>query len=492
MYKRQERSYPRRVSARGNISARQDKTDIKADKSLIITFGPVKNEKTDEIEIKPRRLEATGEVEITDRSGEQPTIARAETLISNLLDKTAVLKGAPARIIQKDKLGKENFIEGDEILLDGLQESASITGKGRLKFYSDTNISGKKTTKPEPVQISWTKKMNYRGKEQTAVAVGNVHLATADDELDCENLYVLFAGKEISATKSPEKKPKATTGTLAGPVYSKVGRISMVVAKGNARLRSYRKDKQGFLLQRVQLRSNHLLYQADKNILSCSGRGTLVAEDYRQPIDTGKNKPGTDDFFAGRIDRPSQSAFSWSKSMVLDWSGPKRMKTAQNENTIITMVGDVRMAHRSGRQIVMSEKLPIRRWKDLPAGRNITLRCDRILVQFAPAQKATKPSKTPLQGITIGPVDLFDARGENVNLRDGPREVFCQRILYQRRNDVAIIWGSLPGKTPKKDAILYYQDEKKGVLNTWKSPKIIWFRKTNRIVTKSVESHGGW
>ncbi|RKY81858.1 hypothetical protein DRP98_09745, partial [candidate division KSB1 bacterium] len=487
-----ESAYPKEALASGNISAKQGKTYIKANKSLNITFVQIRDEKTNKAEIKPQKLTAIGAVEIIDRSGEQPTIAMAETVNSNLLDKTAVLKGSPAKIIQKDKQGKENFIEGEDIFLDGLHESVSITGKGRLKFYSDTDISGKKTDKPKPVQISWTKKMTYRGRERTAVAVGDVHLTTSEDELRCQNLYILFATKETQADKTlpmkTQKTPKATSATLTSPIYTKIRRISLVIAKGNAKLRSYRKDEKGFLLQRVQLRSEHILYQADKAILTCSGPGTLVAEDYRKPIPTD-NKKSDDNLLAGRIDRPSQSAFSWSKSMVLDWPGPEEQKN-QGRNTIITMIGDVHMAHRSGRQIVLSEKLNIHRWK-LPPGRNTMLHCDRILVQFAPAERHPRKQKTTAEGITIGPVELFDARGQNVHLRDGPREVFCQRILYQRRNDVAIIWGSLPGN-PEKDAILYYQDEKKGTLNTWKSPKIIWFRKTNRIVTKGVESYGGW
>ena len=92
----------------------------------------------------------------------------------------------------------------------------------------------------------------------------------------------------------------------------------------------------------------------------------------------------------------------------------------------------------------------------------------------------------------MGELELFDATGvaNDVNMIDGPRQVLCRRVLYERERDIAVIWGSLPGE-PVKDAVLYHEDKKRGTLNSWKSPKLIWYRKTNRIESRDVRMDGG-
>jgi len=126
--------------------------------------------------------------------------------------------------------------------------------------------------------------------------------------------------------------------------------------------------------------------------------------------------------------------------------------------------------------------------------------CDKMLAEFAPPPAATtrpattRPTATAPgglpAGLRIGPLDLFDAAG-SVTLVDGLRTVDCQRIVYRRAPDLAVIYGSLPGKPPK-NAVVYQKSKTTGAESVLaKSRLIVWNRKTDRIEAKGVESGGG-
>ncbi len=462
----EEKAYARKVVATGDVSAMQEKREINASESMTITFAPQKDKKTGKIEIKPQQLDAVGDVRIIDRSEKDVVFINAETLTSDLSAKTATLKGKgkPATVRQKD-----NIIRGRKILFDQAKESANVAGAGSLRFYTDTDISGNKSDKPRPMDIAWDDEMDYQGKERTAIITGAVNLKMSGDELKCGKMTVIFTEPEDDVTTrlAAETKP-------AEFVSFRPQKIKTVTAEKKVRMESQRADKDGFLLQRVRLRSERVIYNVDLGVLQCPQAGTLSAEDYRPPE---KKKAGRQrDDLAGSIDRPSQSAFRWSKSMTMN----------QTSRTVV-MTGKVRMVHRSGGNVVLAKKLNVRPWGKLPEGRNTVLDCEKMNAQFAAPDKTDAASAS---GPAVGALNLFDATGD-VNLEDGPRQIFCQRILYQRKPaDTAIIWGSLPGE-PKKNAIMYYRDVQRGVLNSWKNPQLIWYRATNRVVGKGVEVRGG-
>ncbi len=464
----EEKAYARKVVATGDVSAMQAKREIKASKSMTITFAPQKDEKTGKIEIKPQQLDAVGDVKITDRSEKDTVVIEAETLTSNLSAKTATLKGKPATVKQKD-----NIIRGRKILFDQAKESANVAGAGSLRFDTDTDISGNKFEKPKPMDIAWDDEMDYRGKQRTAIILGAVNIKMSGDKLDCGKVTIVFDEPEDDAATRPVAETKPGEFASFRPQ-----KIKTVIAEKKVRMESQRWDKDGFLLQRMRLRSEHVIYEVDLGVLSCPKAGTFIAEDYRPPE---KKKAGRRrDDLAGSIDRPSQSAFRWSESMKMN-------QTTQT----VWLTGKVRMVHCSGKNMVRIKQLNIRPWGKLPEGRNTVLDCEKMKACFAePKDKVSVKAGTVPISDRSWVLDLFDATGD-VKLEDGPRQVVCQRILYQRNPaDTAIIWGSLPGE-PKKNAIMYYRDVQRGVLNSWKNPKLIWYRATNRVEGKGVEVRGG-
>jgi len=97
------------------------------------------------------------------------------------------------------------------------------------------------------------------------------------------------------------------------------------------------------------------------------------------------------------------------------------------------------------------------------------------------------------QGPTMGPLDLFSASGD-VNLKDGPRQVLAQRLIYNRESDLAVIWGYLENQAqmrPLPKASIVYEQPETGRAQTWTSPKLIWYRQDNRILAEDVSGGGG-
>ena len=116
-----------------------------------------------------------------------------------------------------------------------------------------------------------------------------------------------------------------------------------------------------------------------------------------------------------------------------------------------------------------------------------------MIAKFAKAKPSprTRPAKGDLleSGPDLGPLDLFSAT-KDVNLKDGPRQVLAQRLIYNRQNDLAVIWGYLDGEKPA-NATVIYEDPKTGRSQSWSSPKIIWYRRNNQIITEEVTGAGG-
>ena len=198
-------SYPRWAMAKGNVSARQGQADLTAG-ALTVTFAPVTDPKTHKVEILPRRLDASEGVEIVDRSGSRTVTAKAETLTSDLVSRQATLTGRPARVEREDWL-----VEGAKIFVDEEADDASVDGAGKLRFYTDQDLSGNKTARPMPVEITWKNELRYDGRN--ALIKGKVVLKTVADPkaggdmLACDDLHVLFEPPEKPTETAAETRP---------------------------------------------------------------------------------------------------------------------------------------------------------------------------------------------------------------------------------------------------------------------------------------------
>lgn len=519
-------AYPKTAVAVGSVRARQEGSDVSAGK-VTVTFVEVDKSKagaggaSSRAEgpfatggnVRPATVIAEGGVVINDRRdpNAEPLTAVGERMESHLIEndsarRTAVLTGKPgepARIEQGP-----NRLTGVEIRLDQSDDSAFVDGAGTLNFITTKDTNGNDLPEPRPVQVTWSKRMSFRGAKRTAEFAGDVEMDSALDDVRCQDLQLLFteqlaepnsppagaaaatmpAPAAAAADKAAQRSASRLGGMAVGMEQYSRRRISMIFADKDIVLRSRREDEKNRLLRRMQLTGEKLIYDADSGRITMLGHGTLINEDYDKPR---PQRIADADGLISAVDRPSQSAFEWKKNMQLS-----------QKDRLVTLEGSVTMVHRSGDQVLLTNRLNVPRdeWGTLPAGRKTILKCENMMAKFGPPadKAATQPSTRPAartagdplrEGPTLGPLDLFSATGD-VNLKDSPRQVLAQRLIYNRAKDLVVVWGFMEGKAPAKATIIY-EDPEAGRSQAWSSPKLIWYRQDNRILAEDVSGAGG-
>lgn len=503
---------PKTAVAIGQVRGRQEGSDLEAGK-VTVNFVEARPKpgrrgdggsrgmamQTGDARILPDTVVAEGGVKITDQGDandpDDTLTATALRMVSELIPgpgekRTAVLTGTkdkPVRIRQ----GDNSFI-GEEIHLDQTDDSARVNGPGKLTFVTDRDMEGRPLEAPRLIDVTWAKKMTFSGKKKTAGFVGDAKLSSELDNFSAQELQLVFTDPLPDANEPEPARPRRgapATGAMAVGMeqYSR-RRISMIYADRDIVLASKRLDERNRLLRRMQLTGEKLIYDAESERITMLGGGTFINEDYSPPR---KRKITGSDGVMPAVDRPSQTAFEWKKSMEM----------SQAER-VVTLERGVTMVHRSGDQILLARKLNVPRdtWGVLPEGRKTILKCGSMMAKFGePEEKpTTRPGEAqsarsggdPLgRGPTLGPLDLFSAK-RDVNLKDGPRQVLAQRLIYNRAKDLAVVWGFLEGKPPAKASIIVEQPEQ-GRAQTWSSPKLIWYRQDNRILAEDVTGGGG-
>ena len=510
------RAYVRKAVATGGVLARQQGTEMTGE-NVAVTFRPAEGEANAQPttaagrfasvqmgRVRPERLEADGNVLITDTSEDEPLTAGADRLTTDLIERTAVLYGGaePAWIAR----GRDRFVGGEIHLRevsDGnrTEQAAEVRGAGTLQFMLKKDLNGVELANPRRVSIAWEEGMDYSGWRNEAVFRGNVRLdsnataadGTGRDHMSCrKKMRVLFEKVApatqpavASAATAPADERRSVRTALRMDSYSR-RRVAMIVADDNVVMLSSRQDPDGKLLRRLKVTGDRLLHDANSGETHVYGKGTMLAEDYRPPEPTtsptpAAARPGED------IGRPNQTGFWWDKVMSLH-------QPDGNADGKVVLQGNVQMVHRSGR-FVLSKGLNVPAWPVLKSGRVTTLGCNMLEADFAEADAnaTSRPASAEPAlegGPRIGPLVRFYAMGD-VRLEDGDRQkrtATCQQLEYKREPDMVTLLGTLPGK-PRAAAVLSYKDLDAQTRQEWASPKIVWYRKTDRVETE--ETIGG-
>ena len=159
------------------------------------------------------------------------------------------------------------------------------------------------------------------------------------------------------------------------------------------------------------------------------------------------------------------------------------------ERFVVTMSGPVTMWHRSGRQMVLTDKLHVRPWGALPAGRNLVMNCDSMVAEFGPrSEDETATVDEAAGGPRLGRLEFFHATGKVHAVDDVAErvEIQCHRILFKRESDVAIIHG-----WPTAPAVATRFDKARGTLHTARGSKIIWQPRGNYLRVMDARTVGG-
>ena len=526
-----DRTYPRQAIATGNVTGRQEGTDIKAD-TIKLEFKEVPPEAVKpgadgrqafvSGRAQPAMLEAQGRVRITesrkDRKGQELT-AGADKLVSDLIKRSAILYGAPARAGQKAEpahisRGPKDKLLADKICIYEITDAAGrkdvevrVDTPGSLAFLTDKDLDSQKLEKPRIMLITWKDGMRYQGHRDIAEFLGDVRLDSGTDHMACRTMNVRFerpqpktrpAGK-ADAEASKQKEPANRNLGLSMEQYSQRP-IKMIQADDDVVLVRRLEDEKNRLLRRYKIRSQQLIYDVQCKRVNCFGPGNMLVENYEPPTAAAKSSSEGILGVTGGVNSPSQTAVAWTKGM--DFLQELRQ---------VVVDGDVAMRHVSGNKVVMSERLKVPDWGKLSGGRATDLTAEKLMLEFAEASKSKAQTEADTQakadvkpdvktkeqaalelgpGVSLGAPERFAAI-RNVRIKDGPREIRrAQRVIYDRASDTVIVWGFLEGERIE-DAELIYEDPATGASQVYSSPKIIWFRKNDRIITESVKGSGG-
>jgi hypothetical protein len=490
-------SYPGRAVATGHVTARQEGSDIAADEVTVEFRESAGEGQGGESGGEPVSLVAQGHVKVTDERGDETMTAEAHRLESDLIARSATLTAPPAGADPGPQLARitqgHNTLSGRKISLhevkadDGNREvEVFVNGPGSLGFLTSKDIQGRELPRPRPVKVVWRGSMKYLGRDDFAEFLEQVEMDSGPEHMSCRQMRLWF-GKtpgedDRSSTTRPAAGRRAKGLALGVEPYSR-RRVKMIVADGDVVLRTRHEDEKGHLDRMLQITGQKLEYDGDFARVSVSGAGTLVSQDYREPPDgeeAGDAEP------ASPLDRPSQTVLKWQRH------GQLLMKQRE-----VTVDGDVVMRHRSGNKILLVERLNVPRarkdkWAKLDDGRATDLRCRKLLVLFAgdsadPSAPATPPART---GPDLGAVSTISASG-NVYVEDGPRRLIAQRLFYDRSLDVVTVWGFLKGQRTADAQLIYEDPASRRRPQVTRSPKILWFRKSDRILTEKVTGTGG-
>jgi hypothetical protein len=244
-----------------------------------------------------------------------------------------------------------------------------------------------------------------------------------------------------------------------------------------------------FLVRRIEVTGDSLLYDAITNEVNMLGAGDIVAEDYRPPTvvpgDKGKEKvEGSGD--SAQLQPPYQFWGTWKDSMTID----------QNARTV-TLKGKVAGGYRGGAQMLLKDTIKMQPMPKLQPGQIFAGTCDKMIAQFyAPQAQGQAKSANFEEGPRLGPPRIIDAFGK-VNMTvdatgkaktDGETpeptwQVFGDQIHYERPADaagnpiidqpaVAFVEALPDAKGQPRNAQVVHQDKTHGVSDDCVAPRI--------------------
>ena len=275
--------------------------------------------------VKAKSLVASDGV-IVELEGFQPetinATGRTLTVTTNALQgrdlATAVIdgEGMPDGSIKFAQLTEgENKIGGEHILLDQHSRTISIPGRGQFDFIQPAE-KGKPAT---PVQVTWSRKMDFDGRTLLARFFGNIdaHIHDRPDEQS-----QLTCTDELDVQLNRAGKDPATGVAGKGGLKS-LRATGHVIAYGITfdpnDTRPDRKPLTGLRIQDVDL----MTYDDAGKRLDIPGSGKLAVTDHR-PLKPGETSQ----------DNRGDTRFDWGSGLTYD--GAKNL---------ITFTGDVYMFH---------------------------------------------------------------------------------------------------------------------------------------------------
>ena len=381
-----------------------------------------------------------------------------------------VVTGKPAKVWQ----GKD-AIEGEVIKFNNATEQLQVAGSGKLKFTTGRDVNGNELPTPRPVDIAWSRSLLVDGRDGYAVVDGDVDILSENDSMQCNQARLFFekqpsqaSGK--TATKTPAKPTKGGQWSSLGAGMPSMGKITQIEAHGGKgdevmvlmRSKTMNPQNPAWLQRRIEMRGDVLIFRPPSRQAEGKGAGTLLVEDYRHPV--AQAKASDDGTPAGKLERPSQSAFKWQDRMLMK-QGDRR----------VTLWGDVQMMHRSGNKVLKLAQEETEPWGKLTAGRLVYLGCQKMDAFFAEPTEKPSGQADPDQASTgpqLGALKTFKAV-KDVTFKYDNNLIDGQSIEYFGPSKTLIVEGFLPGEKKHTPAHFEFSDPSTGLPRSLDCPRII-------------------
>lgn len=492
------RNIPRIAKADGGVTAREGTLKFAA-RTMRAVLAPVSGQSRFGIE----SFDAEGDVNVID-PGSNLKISRARSLKAVIRNgdqlARATIVGRDAETLARVRFG-DVAVHGHRIEIDRDAQSIDVPGPGKVWMVTRSDFGGRRMRRPAVVKITWSTEMRLRLEQNHGVFIGDVTSQSEDFAIDCDKLTVHFA-------KMPPVREKKGAGIIER--FYSLGLISRdkasiipsaeqsladterrrpvyVLAEGNAvaRRATYAPagadGRPGRLLDRMRIAGTQIGADLRRRQVSVPSGGSLTIEDYAFDLSPSRrlarSSARTGPLMSSvRSDGPSQTAIQWDNAMdfFLDRS-------------LVVFDKNVRMVHRSGRQMVQKEALARAMGLDgeslpLGAGRRTDLTCGNLLLQFQEDQSGDTPREV---GSAVRATDLerLIARGA-VYLKDGTKSLMGEQLQYLRETNEVVLEGS-----DSLEARII--DESENRYSVMKQRILIWNRETNRIEAPNPRFHVG-
>jgi len=497
------KNIPRKVDAVGKVLARQLDREISADVMHVLLGrypGPMKLAADGRTRIMGKarlgieHLDASGDVLVKDPA-HNLKISRAEQLTVQLRNGQELVR---ALIVSKtpDVFARARYedmaIHGHRIEIDIDKQAVDVPGPGKSWMVTRQDFGGRKLSRPSPVKTTWTGRMQLRMARNYGVFMGDVVSRSDDFSVTCDKLTVRFARTPpvrekkstdfldrfavLGALKDDDKITLKPGVVVSGSLERK--RPAYIVAQGGAKALSSTYapaedgEAKGRLLSRLRVAGHQITADLAREQMSVPCEGTLLIEDYQF-----RTKGGGAGLRAARVesplmssmrsDGPSQSLVTWKNAMDFFV-----------DSAMVTFDRDVRMVHRSGRQMVLKEELAEALKIDpndlgqLSAGRMATLTCGNLLLEFRTGGASDKDGRPMARATDL---ERLIAR-HAVHLQEGSKSLMGNYLQYLHGTNEVRLEGN-----DALEARIVDQDEDSQRLSMWRGPLLIWNRGTNEI-----------
>ena len=350
-------------------------------------------------------------------------------------------------------------VQGHLIRVNVDDEWAEVPGPGRISFQLRKDLDGRPVDEPVTVVVTWDDWMRFRGRENRAVFVGNIHTVSDQTTFDCGRLEIEFEDRvdqtPVKATSgryrvfedvadqvarrlsSKKKEPSTAPDTDFGkePTY-------FLATENVTSVMSNFDEATGRLQSRVSISGPRMSVNLrdDISMMRIEGPGNLLIEDYSLAQVADDRDDRDDDGVAGALfatgsRSASQTLITWQRVMFYDLANER----AQFE-------GEVGLDHMSGMYMVSaggasSTTTP----EDGHEGQQAHLCCNVLSVDFVAGEDADRPDSRRVGAMSARRLKQFRAIGSvTLDMRQ-PKEtrwLSAEELTFQRARQLLFIQGT--------------------------------------------------